>query len=672
MAQVTPDVEAELLTRLGFETGVGVEGPEFRWEGRVYGWKEDVLVATVPDPRDPARLLAFVHGNDPELEARWAAELVPATRPWLRILRRDGVAIEAPVKSNGQADPSRLRREAVRRYEGVTKLVPQAPTGGLAVVRLAGAFPAGAVEQSTLRCATARRKVSAWCGVDEVPEVSVDLTSAAEDLAWHGERAAQTYVAPAMPHALVYLSGTVDDGGAGVARASLRAILGRTSVLWLEDAVATDAANTWFGVPLEEWCARLTLRGELPTIAELLSPEATVHWSRHVVVPLRALLVRRLRAQHGDFAVVRLWRAELTPVITAEETRAFHAAVRAQSAERVATFAAAAANRRGDQATLLRFTVSLAHELRVPELGPASDRWLARLDELRARGVSGLSLPVVLVARPEAPPTGGVSADLELGFAEGDLPVWAAMRAARARGMAVHLDLTLQWSPSGPAMGATVAGDAEVRARLFDRWADLVEHAALLAQLGGADSLSIGNATPQVVIRNEDPQDYDWRSEGWKRVIGRARAAFDGLLTYTASNPLEVEQASFWSQLDRVGYAVFPDMDTLPVGRDPDARAYIQSDTRWQVDAALEAAAKVGKPLWLARVGFERGAPGWQELQWRDFERYARTLDSDTRYAGFCVWRLPVDASGSEHPRRDTTVIDSAAVTAALRALTGR
>lgn len=665
------------LQRLGVVLGSGPGGPRFTILDREFGLADDVLVATVPDPRDPRRLVSFVHGNHPDPVAWHEERIVHASKPWLRVLRHDGVSIEAPVRRDGSLDAARLLRVSLDRYASMGAFEAQPPTGGLGALRVNGAFPDGAVEQSALRMAQARRTATAWCALDEVPQVEVLLTSRSETLAWHGVRGALGRRNATLPEAMCLLSGTVDDGGATVAATTLRKILGTPRSAWIEEAAGVDAAGSWWGSGLEDWCGRLALVEPRPSLADLCAPDAAVLRSRHVVVPLRALLLRRLRAERGDFELVRLWRGE-------SRVDAHDAALEAKLAAALDELAARHAARLEDEARLrrerpplLRFCGALAHDTRLPVAGAGSRLWIDRLDALRAQGMSSVSLPLVLVARPEAGPGGGVREDLQLGFADGDAQVWHATRMARERGMAVHWDLTLQWSPGGSFIGSSAWRDDEERARLFDRCAELVEHAALHAQLAGAHSLSIANSMPQITMEHgagygAKDGDGSWKTQGWTRVVRRARRAFAGELCYTAASPAEVAEIGFWKELDRIGYALFPGLDAAQAGRDLQARVLVRDDAQWQLDQVLEVAAREGRPVWLARTGFERGQAGWQLQQWQDFERLARKSDADPRYAGFCVWRLPLDASGSELPPRDLSPVDPAVERAALKALTGR
>ncbi|MFN9785339.1 MAG: hypothetical protein ACK57N_02060 [Planctomycetia bacterium] len=671
------ELRADLLRRIGVEVDAGPAGPLFRWQGREFGLKEDVLAATLPDPRDGRRLVAVLHGNHPDAIAWRERDHVAARKPFLRIWRQDGIALEAPLRADGGVDPERIVRSSLERYYGTGKLQPHGPLAGLENVRIGGDFKPGELEQSAFRMAEARRRAMAWCGMAEMPPVLVDLTTRSEDLSRAGEVQRLGFASPASNHAMCLVSGVADDGGAAVALVALRSVLGAPRVDWIAEAAAVDAADAWHGEPLERWAARLARLAPLPDLAALVDEHAARRRSRHVVAPLRALLLRHLRERQGDFELVRLWRGEsrLDPADArlASEWRAWLAARASAQAHLLPNLDEALRI----EPALLRFGAALAHAPRDAGRMPASRAWLARLDELQRAGISTVSLPLTLALVPATGAEGGRRSDLELGCAEGDATVWAATRAARARGMGVHFDLTLVATDSGPRIGATAAHDAESWAAVYDGIAVLVEHAALLAQLAGANSLSIANATPQITMQSPSspaaPADEPrWKTEGWRRVIARARAGFGGLLTYTAADPREVAAIGFWSDLDRVSYALFPDLDTRPEGRDQTIRAFIESDAIWQVDQALAAARDAGKPLWLTRVGFERGAPGWQARQWNDFERLARAWDADPAYAGMVAWRLPVDPGAGERTVREVAVEDAEAERAVYRAVCGR
>ena len=671
------ELRAELLRRLGVEVSQGPAGPLFRWQGREFGFKEDVLAATLADPRDEGRLVAVVHGNHPEAVAWRERDHVAARKPFLSIWRQDGIALQAPLSADGGVDPERIVRASLERYYGTGKLLPRGPVAGLENTRSGGEFQPGEFEQSAFRMAAARRRAMEWCGLSHMPPVLVDLTTRCEDLSRAGERQRLGFASPASNHAMCLVSGVVDDGGAAVASVALRSVLGVPRVEWIVDASAVDAADAWHGEPLERWAARLARLEPQPDLALLVDDHAERRRSRHLVAPLRALLLRFLREQQGDFELVRIWRGEsrLDP-----SDKQLVSDWRTWFATRAAAQAHLLPNLDETlriEPALLRFGAALAHAPRDAGRMPASQAWLARLEELQRAGISTVSIPLTLALRPATGPEGGRRCDLELGCAEGDVSVWAATRAARARGMGVHHDLTLLTTDSGPRIGATAAHDAESWAEVYDGIAVLVEHAALLAQLSGANSLSIANATPQITMQSPSsaaaPADESrWKTDGWRRVIARARAGYGGLLTYTAADPREVASIGFWTDLDRVSYALFPDLDTRPDGRDQTARAYIESDAIWQVDQALSAARAAGKPLWLTRVGFERGAPGWQAKQWNDFERLARKWDAQAEYAGMVAWRVPVDPGAGERTVREVAIEDEEAVRAVVRAVCGR
>jgi hypothetical protein len=671
------ELRAELLRRLGVEVSQGPAGPLFLWQEREFGLKEDVLAATLVHPRDERRLVAVVHGNHPDAVAWRKHDFVAARKPHISIWRQDGLALQAPLRADGGVDPERIVRASLERYYGTGKLQPLGVLAGLENARAGGDFRPGELEQSALRMAAARRRAMRWCGIEEMPPVLVDLTTRCADLLHASERQRLGFASPATNHAICLVSGTLDDGGAAVALVALRHVLGLPRADWVGEAAAVDAADAWMGEPLERWAARLVRLEPRPRFAKLVDEHAERKRSRHLVAPLRALCLRFLREQRGDFELVRLWRGEsrLDP-----SDKELESAWQAWLQERAQSQAHLLPNLDAALAIdpdLLRFGAALAHSSRDESLMPASAAWTARLSALQEAGISTVSIPITLALVPATGPDGGRRCELEIGCAEGDLSVWSATRYARARGMAVHFDLTLVSTSSGPRIGATAARDAESWAEVYDGIGTLVEHAALLAQLSGANSLSIANATPQVTMQlpsspaapAEEPR---WKTDGWRRVIGRARAAYGGLLTYTAGDPREVASIGFWGDLDRVSYALFPDLDSRPDGRDQTARAFIESDAIWQVEQALAAARAAGKPLWLTRVGFERGAPGWQAQQWRDFERLARRWDEDPGYAGLVAWRLPVDPGAGERTMREVALEDVEAERAAVRAVCGR
>ncbi|HEX2060908.1 MAG TPA: hypothetical protein VHK90_09205 [Thermoanaerobaculia bacterium] len=189
--------------------------------------------------------------------------------------------------------------------------------------------------------------------------------------------------------------------------------------------------------------------------------------------------------------------------------------------------------------------------------------------------------------------------DLRFGGAriwETDESLAAVTRQAHERGLKVMLKLHV-WGRAELKMDTWTA--SEWRA-WFDDYGNFVEHYARIARDTRADALCIGNEQ-KIASRHEAE---------WRRIIARARAIYDGPITYGA-NFDEVFDVPFWDAVDWIGVSGYFPLDDAAT---PDRATLIRA---WQpVLAKLEAlATKRRKPVLFTEIGY-RSADGAAWRQW--------------------------------------------------------
>lgn len=230
-------------------------------------------------------------------------------------------------------------------------------------------------------------------------------------------------------------------------------------------------------------------------------------------------------------------------------------------------------------------------------LSAACDRELRRLRAMGARWVSlspfaYLADPAVPVLSPSA--DGGPEE-------ESDEAIGEAAARAKALGLRVWLRPQL-WSHTWTgALRFDAAGWRE----FFDRYEELVLHYALLAEREGIDGLAVGHELASATQR--DPQ-------RWRTLIGNARAAYTGTLTYDA-NWDEAARIPFWDALDCVAVSFYAPLATSATS---DART-LAAGARRALEPYAALAARTGKPVLFAELGYAATAGAavrpWEETR---------------------------------------------------------
>ncbi len=625
--------------------------------------KSDRLVLCAEDPDRPGLPLTLHLAGQLGIVALLLEDLSPATRPGATLL-----AADAPLRTDGDGAlaPAGAPLEPLARGRAVRLLADAAvdPARGLryleqadaavdAVARWAGARPERELELQGLGTAAALRGLAGRCALavdDGLP----------------------------LRRRVLLAGGVPDDAGACAARWAAAATLGAPAEHWMLDGAAIDAADSWWGRPLEAWCGELAAAGLLPAPATLIDAAAVDRLSQHLLAPARGLLWRHRGGGGGVVGAGALGGGARAPALDA--------------AAFLARAPSGAAGPRGDRRAALAgdpFHVGVALDSTTRPGGAYDDgAALARsLAEARELGVGALSITATgsLLPAPPPPPGGRVAAGVEV--LEGDAAVAQAVAAARGAGFArVLLQVQVLASPSaGHAawMRRTTTAHWD---EFFEGYQPALLHQALLAELLGVDVLCVGTALSTDVANGGLVVDTKVHHDRmWAESIELARRAFGGPLTYAARAGGEVERCAHWPHLDLVGASFFPDLgprDGPPVGEAELVR-------RWSVHLErLEAVARrEGKPALVVEAGVRSTAggagetrlgPGPLDLEvqaaaWRALAgavRERRAASGTPWLAGLVAWKWTASPTGGGTGDRGYALTGKPAA-ASLRALAG-
>jgi hypothetical protein len=644
-----------LVERMGVRTGVRNGQAWFSIAELEFAAPDDALLACFEDPERPGLPLTLYYANDDEHAARLAAhELGAGWKPSLRAWGAGRELLRGPLALGGRVDPARLARSPGLDSE------PLAPrTDGIGGSVQKGADP-GRLAELLDELARARAALRAWAApASALPHIELVAYARAEDytrVAGSAGAAALDPLARAVHACLA--PGLPSAGAAEAARATGRALLGECACAWLEDGAALDAAGRWWGEPLESWLAWIAARGLVLPLERVVDPRADEEVSPHLLLPLRAALFRVLRETRGDEELRALWSGAHAFAPDVALGLAFEKSLAARAAAapaglasvRGAGFPALAPD--GRQAWRgVEGEPTLAGEGWASEAG---ERSVALAQEL---GANAFGLRISLVAHPDPLALPDPFHPRRMGTREGDLQVWAALAAARARGMASFVDLDVLASPSGVEDGVWLRVRPDQWSRFFAARGAALVHAGLLAQLGRADALSIGCelsavTRDQVEGRTGKQADLDAKRAGWTEMVARARRAYSGALVYVAS-PVDLPLVLFWRDLDAVGYRL--DLQPAPgAGYTPVERQDFTQHVRGALEQVAAVASAQHKPWFLARTGFEPApaAPGLR-LQLEALGSALLTLPPESRPAASFLWRWPSDPGEQPLDPRD-------------------
>jgi hypothetical protein len=670
-----------LARALAERIGVAFQNRGFSFLGREYALPGDALIATFEDPERAGLPLTLYVGVTPEGLADFVHNLEPrstrAFSTWRRgELEREGtLALRAAASRDARADqyeaqlstdrqerrrvriesdqrvelrgfrieaPGRIDVERLSRYATVASQVRHQ------VLEWAGADPSAAPPELRLVAHDAPAEMRALL---ERVELSVDR---------HAARTVHVLLAPGLP----------DDGGAGVARETARAVLGEPALPWLLDAVGALHGAHYWGCEVSEWVAWLHEAGLALPVAELVDPTAALRYSPHRLRPQRALLLGKLLAARGAPYVRALWLGDGAEALAGDAAlQAECDALLAESRERLAPVLAARRARSlalREQWTALRGFVATG-------IGVQSARYgaTACADDVRrarALGANAFVFPFACWDRRADPAAPGQPEETWPFSDATDLEI--AIELERAAGSVRWLAPQLLSSPNAGLAGEEVRTGPEQWNAYFDLAGRVLEHYALLTELLGADGLFLGFELAQSTREPVGTRELanalavrELRHARWRGLARAARRCTGAALGYGARCDGETAEFPVWDELDAVGELLFAPLPTTR-GVDPDTtRDELVAGLATQLSKLAEHARQFGKPAF-ALTGCPARERGWerrgarvgpvsQDAQQLWYEALARALAQlapADRPSGLFLWALE---PGSEPGRFD-------------------
>lgn len=571
------------LNGIVFEPGGGA----FWFGGERFAERGDGLRLCAPDPDQPAKLIELFLAPT----ADGAAELVhrldpPEQAGWTHV--RGGLVVADSLRPGlvRTAEPTPVDGSGMR-----WRVAADAPPAAVAEYRAAWDAARLWAEQRLVGLVSgpASHEVWLWSDLDAF----ANATGACE-LSVSGLAVAQSHV---------LLAGDgLDDGAAQLASAWACAFRGVPLEEWAASALGTLAAQKWCGAPLD---VALELAADASQdLDAVLRPPARA--SQHRFGPLRALALELALEGLEPAAAQRLWReggleARIAPARFAQEVERLAALGAARRAARRVECVSRLGDARGVH---LHAPADRAGER---GLGYGSRACFEALRKLAAAGAN------CVVFEPRAYESGGVDGALlhaprePFATSASDAALLLAMRQARGLGLSVVLAPQLWASPSGPSATARQHFDAAQWSSALENLEAALTHYGLLAELGGAQVLCVAERSLGAA-RAELPEPS---SSSWARVVRAARASFGGALTYLAQFDGESHLYPGWDELDLVSVALVRDISAPQLeGRAPDDRE-LAALLRSEIRAVMRWAQALGRPVWLAHLGFAPTTHNW-------------------------------------------------------------
>jgi len=656
--------------RLAEALGVVFQNRGFDFLGREYGGPADALLAAFEDPDRPGLPVTLYLGVTPEGVADYVHDLELRSSSSFATWRMGELEREGTLEWRDGAWRAELARDRQELRRTRIETDQRVELRGFRIEAPAG-VDVERVRVYATQASAARAQVLEWAGSDAVRAapalrlVTYDAPAAMRALLDRVDLFVERGAAGTV-HVLL-APGLPDDGGAGVARATARALLGEPAQPWLLDAVGALHAPTYWGVEGWQWLAWLAESGLALPIAEIVDPEAAHRYSPHRLRPLRGMLLGKLLALRGTAAVQALWRGEAgaalsTDVALQAACDELLAQARLQHAE---TLAARRARERAGS-SLRGFVVT--------GVGLSSARYAPNAcadDVRRARelGANAFAFPFECWDRSAEPAAPGQPAESWPHGNATDLEL--AIELARAAGSSRWLAPQLLSSPNAGLAGEEVRTRAAEWEAFFDLATRVLEHYSLLTELLQAEGLFLGFELSQSTREpgvSRDPAGAaalrDLRYARWRELARALRRTTGAALSYGARFDGELEQFPAWDELDLVCELMF---DPLPTTRGvaPDTtRDEISQALQVELSRLAEFARGQGKPA-LVLLGCAARERGWerrgarvgpvsQSAQQLWYEALARALDElgpQRRPAGLLLWALePASDSGRFDP----------------------
>jgi len=590
---------AVLAARAGLAIQPG-ERARFRAGNFDHDAPEDAACATFADPDRPGLPVTVWLGNDLERLLPQIEDLIPRSSPTLRTWRGGDPVLQGKLSQSGAVVPREIHRVGLARIALRGAVAPLPESDGFRV-EVAPGIEAGTAARLLRELEAARERATSWAGAPS-PRVTVRLLALVEDLRLGGEQNRLGRWNRARPAADMLVVAGISDGGAAAVRAGLRATLGPAVVPWIEEGASVAASRSWFGRELDRWLARLATAGAMPRLAAILEPGVDARISAHVLAPARAALFEHLLATRGPEFMRGLWGGTRALDVDEDLEKSFAASLSARAAPYVEEVARLGELRRASILAAPPIAgVAFVESDSDPRSGYGSKRALDSVRSLSARGTRSIALDAIFV-RTEI--ENGWPVPRALSPQCGDVALFATASAARDAGLRVALFPSVLASDAGTYRGGWSRNLESEWAAYFDEHARAIEHAGLLANLCSIDWLTVGSAIRAISgagdERRSRPEEGAWKRDGWRRVIGVARGAFSGALTYGATDLPEVEKIAFWGDLDAIGLELDPRLE--PGSADP--RSEIEHKLRHALEGVGRFAQSSGRPVVLTHVSF--------------------------------------------------------------------
>ena len=582
-----------------------LEGGGFRWQDLDHRSPGDALVACLPDPERSGLPLVLILGVEAEALAR-RQFMLPA--PWIPRIQtwRDGAAaLEAEFEIDGS-----LRQASLRSWVAAQERLMQQPVRALDAqlsLRAAPSVSAERLQHYAERCLEARAFVEReFSGrLEQAIEIRAYGHTEEMQLALGSVQLSRLDRAAGVLHVLL-AEGLVDDGAAGLARASALALAGAPRHPGLLDVLGLLAANSWWGRDLGSWIAHLDGAGMLLESKLAFAPGAEQRYSPHRLLPARAALWRQT---HGTGALAKAWGESLPSEALPEWTLWYPVPEVPLSARR-------------------------------KQLRQRPWRGVALYDAPRAFQPSAYGSRAAEQALEDALAVGANAYSMTLQVAEDDPAAWLSgavggpwasasdaelgslLAAGKSRAMGSLLVLDPLLGAGRDRLDQESLNGVEGRRTFFQRLQYFNLHYALLGELLGLDILCMGSSLNQAaatILVEEELEKPVMRQrkpallKGWKELIARLRAAYGGGLTYAAHMKLPLYQVGFWKQLDFVGMLGFgPQVkDGFQAGGAGVSPETLELEVGRQLRKGLQFIEKTQRPPLFIQLGFPARDGSW-------------------------------------------------------------
>lgn len=239
------------------------------------------------------------------------------------------------------------------------------------------------------------------------------------------------------------------------------------------------------------------------------------------------------------------------------------------------------------------------------------------LDELQRMGVNAISVTPFGYSRTDT--------STQIGFVLDEMwdetvsSLFKVAGDAHQRGMLVMMKPHL-WLGNGRWCGEIRVPDDGLHQWEL-AYSRFITYHALIAQLTGMSSVCVGVELPNLTTQ----------TDMWRRIIRRARVAYDGHLTFGGNWNLEYEQILFWDDLDFIGVQQY-----YPLADRPDiAEDQVKGRVRELADRFTALGEKWNRPVVFTEIGFPSIQNALMSPHLEDFEQ---PVSEEVQAVGYRLW----------------------------------